>query len=449
MKARTALYSLVLSIAVIGGVFVFGNSSAHAAINGENGPIIYIENNPTEPQENEALNNNELNQILTTDSSGDNEKIAAESEDPITAAGISPPTSQNNYDIAYATETDNPDVCQDYEYTCASINKVTVDQNGNPIMPASNLATVNSLFGDSEKTPSNTWATNLSYSPDGNKVLTTVFSTLEYENMLSAIYEINNTTGIKTEIVSPRSDPCLNGGFADNGNIFYSQLNYEYNYLYGCQNVNYLDSEVQYDSDIWLIKPGQGPINLTNSPNISEFFIDVSSDNKYVLVADVNGYNEPSCGYALNFIFKNFNDSPFSCTYYLINTETGESTPLSEIPYFFVPAYFSPDNTSLIGTYLINSNNFRGIAVDTNLSYTASFNLTTKILTALTNTIGVQQWSPKVSAQTNQSTPSTTNTAVIKKVDQKTLPATGANSYIILLVSVLLITGSAIFFVKK
>ena len=74
MKARTALYSLVLSIAVIGGVFVFGNSSAHAAINGENGPIIYIENNSTEPQENDAINNNELNQILTTDSSGDNEK---------------------------------------------------------------------------------------------------------------------------------------------------------------------------------------------------------------------------------------------------------------------------------------------------------------------------------------------------------------------------------------
>ncbi len=456
MKAKLLTNLFILVGIFAGFLFLFLPSTANAAINGENGPIVYIENNTipekdiSEEPQNDAINNQNTNtnKVITTDSQGDNQQTAAETEDTITAVGISPPKSDNNYDIAYATETYSEEDCTVGEVSCAKINKVTVNSNGTPTGPSQPLATINSLFEPNESS-SLTRATNLSYSPDAQNILATIFSWNTQENLLSAVYQINNNTGSKTTIVTPRSDPCLNAGYADNGNIFYSMLNQELAYYLNCQDLNNIDSEVNFQSDIYVQKPGQAPINLTNTENISEFFIDVSSDNKFVLVADTNTYDGYWCNYALNFFFKDYSYWPFDCSYYLVNTETGELTQLFEMPYTFIPAYFAPDNTSLIGTnWPLPQVGLRSF-VDTNLPYTATLNLATMQMTALTNTLGVQQWSPRI-AQNDSHVPVQTITApnANNASSIKTLPATGINSYVLIGLAMLLITTPVLAYIK-
>lgn len=452
MRKGLFLVPIVAASALVLGFLAY-SPSASAALDGENGPIIYIEN--------ESQNNNKLaqevilvpdNQVVATDQQGNNEQIVEQTSDPITSAAISAPKDNATFDVAIATETMVG--CQENEKTCALVEKVNVDYAGAPTSDPTDLATLDSLVNTSANVSSKTWVSNLSYSPDGDTVLATQYSVNSNENMRSAVVAIDNNSGATTTVVTPRRDPCLNAGYADNGTIYYSRINSPLNDIYGCAGLNTIESEINYQSDIWFIRSGEVlPTRLTYTPKISEFFIDVSPDNQYVLVADTNTYydNEEDvtyeCNYGLNVVFYTNNFFPFGCNYYYVSTFDGSYELITQMPEYFIPKYFSPDNSSLIGTVYprvllpgLESFNLMGVSalaeVDTEIPYTASLNRTTFELTAISNRLGVQQWTPI--AQVQPVVP-VVPVSVVTTTSKATLPNTGISTNLIATVAMMLV----------
>lgn len=414
MKKGIFVIPLIVSAACVGGVLAF-SPSASAAIDGENGPIVYIDNQvPTETEngnnEDRAVIRQEdtVSQVITTAPDGSNEKVVAEETDGnITAVGISPPTAGNEYDIAYGVETKNN--CKTNEYTCAVVNKVTTNSDSTESTDPATLATLDSLVTGTKNNKSSSWVNNLSYSPDGQTVLATQYST-KFFDVKSSVIAIDNDTGGQTTIVAKSSDPYLNAGYADNGTIYYSKT-------------------TGLNTDIWYIIPGETTSQqLTTTKNMSEYFLDVSPDNKSVLVADVT--SSLDCLSAYGMLANRESTSYNHCKFYLISTADGSATPLSELKdEMFIPAYFSPDNSSLIGTVYGQqelSKSFKKKNVTP--LYTATFNLTTKLVAKVTDRVGVEQWTPLAIVTPTPETPTAVVTPVpVVAISSAALPNTGSS----------------------
>ena len=428
MKKGIFVIPLIVSAACVGGVLAF-SPSASAAIDGENGPIVYIDNQvPTETEngnnEDRAVIRQEdtVSQVITTAPDGSNEKVVAEETDGnITAVGISPPTAGNEYDIAYGVETKNN--CKTNEYTCAVVNKVTTNSDSTESTDPATLATLDSLVTGTKNNKSSSWVNNLSYSPDGQTVLATQYST-KFFDVKSSVIAIDNDTGGQTTIVAKSSDPYLNAGYADNGDIYFSQMKCSLDDI-----VCRWNNRSNLTSDIWVIKAGETtPAQLTTTSRINEYFIDVSPDSKSVLVAQ----DSPACTYHLYVLGKRDGHPPVFCDYYLVDTTTGAATKIEDMPSYFVPAYFSPDGTSLIGTAWPTAHKkteaARGLIENEAEVYTAVFNLSTKVLAKLTDQLGVIQWAPLAQADSTPEVPVVTVTATPTTVVSATLPNTGSSA---------------------
>lgn len=453
------VYPIALLFALF-GLTVITNTNASAAVSGENGPIVYVENQ-NQDSDRSGLSETPMvpsepvvdNRIVTTNPDGTNEQVVAAEDDPITAVGISPPTAEDTYDIAYGTNTTDSGVCNSNEASCAIVSTVNVTESGTPTALPTDLTTVHSILNNSVNRPSDTWVSNISYSPDGTNMLATVYSENK-NNLKSALMLIDNATGVTETIVGPRKDPCLNGGYADNGSIYYSRLNNASDNISYCYDLNLIDDEINYQSDIWVIRPGEDPVKLTSTPNKSEFFIDVSPDNKYVLVADTNSYRERSCYYADNFIYRDGSFDAYGCRYYYVDTTTGDIVKLTDMPEGFTPSFFSPDNKSIIGTYFpYYMGEATAFAVDTSEKYTALVDRTTFELIALTNQLGVSQWSPAVSSETptNPTTPAAPVTVTpVSATKTATLANTGVNStYVLAIAAMLVVMGGAVLATRR
>jgi hypothetical protein len=251
------------------------------------------------------------------------------------------------------------------------VNKVTTNSDSTESTDPATLATLDSLVTGTKNNKSSSWVNNLSYSPDGQTVLATQYST-KFFDVKSSVIAIDNDTGGQTTIVAKSSDPYLNAGYADNGTIYYSKT-------------------TGLNTDIWYIIPGETTSQqLTTTKNMSEYFLDVSPDNKSVLVADVT--SSLDCLSAYGMLANRESTSYNHCKFYLISTADGSATPLSELKdEMFIPAYFSPDNSSLIGTVYGQqelSKSFKKKNVTP--LYTATFNLTTKLVAKVTDRVGVE-----------------------------------------------------------
>jgi hypothetical protein len=433
MKIKGAFIISFFAIAACLVGFLAYSPSASAALDGENGPVLYTDNNVVDQNNAEKQEyENPVSQVITTAPDGTNEQVVATSEDKITAAGISGPTADNNYDIAYATES--KDDCAKYEKTCAVVNKVTTNEDSSVTTSPEVLAELPSLVNGTKYNKSESWVNNLSYSPDGNTVLATQYSKnqLDILNLYgkSAVIAIDNETGTTTTIVGPTTDSYLNAGYADNGTIYYSKTT----------------SLIPFNTDIWYITPDNPtPQQLTTSKNISEYFIDVSPDNSTVLVADVRSL---TCLSAYGVLANRYEQTYHNCNYYLVSTADGTATQLSDLPKWFMPAYFSPDNTLLIGTlFSKNTPNLR--ALNSFSAVTATYNLSTNEIAVISDRVGVKQWAPKVVAaetETVVTQAEATPTVAVAKTTAATLPNTGVsvNSFVYLIASLLFVASLAI-----
>ncbi len=426
MKIKGAFIISFFAMAACLVGFLAYSPSASAALDGENGPVLYTDNNVVDQNNAEKKESeNPVSQVITTAPDGTNEQVVATSEDKITAAGISGPTADNNYDIAYATES--KDDCAKYEKTCAVVNKVTTNEDSSVTTSPEVLAELPSLVNGSKYNKSESWVNNLSYSPDGNTILATQYST-KFLDEKSAVIKINNETGATDTIIGPTTDPYLNAGYADNGTIYYSKT-------------------TGLNTDIWYITPDDPttPKQLTTSKNISEYFIDVSPDTSTVLVADVHSL---TCFSAYGVLANRYEQTYHNCNYYLVSTADGTATQLSDLSKWFMPAYFSPDNTLLIGT-LFSKNNPNLRALNSFSAVTATYNLSTNEIAVISDRAGVKQWAPKVvAAETETVFTETEATPIVAvaKTTAATLPNTGVsfNSFVYLIAGLLLAASLAV-----
>jgi hypothetical protein len=438
VKKYLFLYPLFVAASVVGMLYIT-SPKAKAALAGENGPVLYIDS--------EA----DPNVVITTKPDGTGEETAASSTDSITAATISDPIPANNYDIVYATETLGTEEPPAVDCgltapfsTCAVLNKVTINDNGNPVSSVESV-TLDTLLNDDpildEDVYTNNLVYNLSYSPDSQNVLVaqqalSFKSTSEgdFNNIAnaSALLIFNTATNtVGAPIVSnDEIDYCLNGGYAQNGAIYYTSCPDE-------------ESGVLY-----YVVPGgtEGtPIVLQGDfVPLFPFFIDVSPDSSQVLIANIG---MTGCFYNI-MLFESANTSAGNCDYYYVSILDGTSELVSQLSFNstykinedFVPTFFSPDGNYIIGTIYPPENTFLK-SVDITIPYTAAFSRSDFSLTALTNTIGVQEWAPVAVIPA-----ATVNPTV--KTSAPTLPETGSDSSLILAVALILIAAGESFVVK-
>lgn len=253
---------------------------------------------------------------------------------------------------------------------------------------------------------------------------------------LTTIENVNLETGEVTTIVAPRIDRLVAGGYAQNGNIYYSRTN--------SKNGSINDNQ----ANIWVIEAGQTEaVKLTHSPNISEFYIDASPDNSVLLVANVlsgtpvlakgfMGYcNYPQAKYQF------YTD----CDYFYVNTADGSHEKLKKLVEGFVPVFFSPDGNYLIGTLYPENYWGGGARLSEDMPVTAIVarsNL--KVATKISDRLGVQEWAPLAVAQTT-----TTNPTVSTVVSGPTLPKTGTSELLVLAYATLLLAVASVVSIKS
>jgi hypothetical protein len=459
IKKALMLFPVFAGLAV--AAMLFGAApSAQAALDGENGPILYITEtepvNPTNP-ETDFVKPQEIpvpepeNAVVTTAPDGTADVVADTSTDKITSATISAPTTENNYDIVFATKDNQTQVCnnnREVRRTCdpnkvigseAVLNKITIDENRNPVAGTEESKTLVSLKDNlfDKELPYN-WVYQTSYSPDGSQVLVTQAASWQNPEKSSSIPVYtslilvdtkNFASGPVTTVVKSAIDPCLSGAFADNGAIYYSTCKNLMN-----PNILYFDTS----STISTSTPKK--LNNEFKNNLYPYFIDVSPDNSVVLFANL----APSkgsfiCLYGHNVLYTKLDKSAINCSYYY-GSASGNSkiNELSKanLNVDFVPKFFSPDGKYIIGTvfpqnFLSRSGLLALQAVNTNEPYTAAFSTADYSLTPVSNMIGVQEWGPLAFATPNEPgkgsvvvasvTPTTTS--------QATLPNTGVSLY--------------------
>jgi hypothetical protein len=325
-KVKVSALALVsvLTCAMVTGL---GGGRAMATLEGENGPIVYVSGGESASVAQVEGNSEEevvesSSEVITTNPLGQNQTTVAENNSTssfITAATISAPDTSGTHTIAYA-ESDI--VCyqsieldeggteyqemecpygdefleRGYFTTDVSIRTVTVDQNGQPTGAPEHVVTIGA--GENPEYALN-MVQHMSFSPDSTNVVETRLvingkgmgiqesdEDDEEEEMCFGFCvtfeQVMLDDGTVNTIVPFRFDPYLNGGYGQNGNIYYSMSDEEYEgYGYeGAETVNV---------DIWYI-PAGGPLDtayrVTDTDDIDEVFVDALPDDTKLLVWD-------------------------------------------------------------------------------------------------------------------------------------------------------------------
>lgn len=433
MKQSKLLLAFGFAAFAFLGLSIVASPNAKAALDGTNDPILYVD----QPQCVDVCDQSQpTSTVVTTTPSGSDEVVAATSDTYISAATISAPAATGSHDIVYssdATTCSEPVIldsvapldvpqCNSGSATQAQINKVTIDENRNPVGAPTTLVTLPTLVDAYNSTDT---VYNLSYAPDAKSVLASRNSIAGGDGIadyLATIEKIDTTTGDVTTIVDPVCDVLLRGGYGDNGNIYFSKSTYEDCCLHA----------KSFSANIWYIPAGKTEaVQLTfdqeDSNNVAEYYIDASPDNTQLLVVDAN-----TCSYPYNVVF----GIPFlpegGCAYYYVNITDGSLTAIPEMNEQFVPKFFSPDGSSLIGTLYPVEQIGLLRSFDPSLPSTAVA-LRTDLANpvAITNLVGIQEWAPGVAV-----VPTTTPVTPVSA----TLPNTGASTTFALAFAIALIT---------
>lgn len=461
---RRALFVIPFftAFALLGTLFV-ASPRAYAALEGENGPIVYIDNQAQTQTDPTIVLPDELppvepeNQVITTNSDGTGDIVADSTTDEITSATISAPTDEGNYSIVYATESvvdpcdglKSDTLVPELKKPCntgteAVLTQVTLDENRNPISTPVDK-TLDPLTDKNGKDLSNNWVIQTSYSPDGASVLITRVAQNHHNGPLYSAIELVSMADFANApvvtVVASGEDECLSGGFAQDGSIYFSSC------------PRHQHARMQSDAGVYFYAVGadftEAPQTLFENKGIRPYFIDVSPDSSQVLVADISKKKPAnnksmsmgtSCRYAQRVVNNDYDRSAGVCDYYYGSADS--VTLISELSWEFlgvdfVPRFFSPDGAYIIGTVfpVDDCNQYARCLRQLNMEaapYTAAFSRTEFTLTKLTDLIGVQEWAPLFVAKTEGNVLGTSTTQV-----QATLPNTGANSYAILLAALI------------
>ena len=403
MYKSALLGTAVLTATCLG--LALGGGTAHAELAGDNGLMLYAQN---DQNSNCAETNSEtpLSTVETTDSTGTSAPVvAATTPNCVTAATISAPDSNNQNTIVYATQT------PDEDDPAATLSKVTVDQQGNPVStPTTNFYSVPTTSGPGG--PFNFFTTTsndpsidkLSYSPDGtnvaatqsNAVTTTTnfcfiiplpgcsFSTTTTTDAIVKVAVADGAAETLYQYVAPSSylpssEANIAAGYAQNGVIYFSAPS-DPNDNTAPLSAGF--SEVQRNSDIWYI-PANGHASdvkrLTNTTLLNEFFLAAAPDSSKLLVCDASSSGP---------------------NYYFVSTLDGSETLLGMRAAGYYPIGFSPDGTMLYGDLNQGSsfnpcNHFGFIIPDA----TAFSSLNASDPQAVNMLVGVVGWAPKPTAK--------------------------------------------------
>jgi hypothetical protein len=444
------MYKKVLFSAALFGLCFFGLSAlngpkAQAALEGENGPIIYIENKE------EIIDNDEveINNVYATQPDGSGQTTVASTEDTITSATISSPDPAGSHQVVFATEDTKLEcesgaeaqICEVYSKTSeASLNKVVINGQGEPTSAVASSVVPNMIANDKEMDYN--WIPQTSISPDGSKTLiikiatsTGIFESYEqfYKQMaIVNTQDIGSSTIAVTNITDPAYDPCLNGGFAQDGGIYFTT----------CPHWNIKSGN---NAGLYYLAPGVLDVakatkvySATEEEIAHPFFIDTAPNSQKVLVTSIDYMNdrEPSNGFSTVCNYGLFFDLgimhyPGDCQYFLIDSNSGTSQALPEFDELFVPAFFAPNGQGLIGTvYTHRITPLNSVNNNVEQPYTAYYSFADGSIVAISDQIGVQEWAPKAKLVS-----STTN------VSPATLAYTGNNVMAVFIASLVFLLG--------
>jgi hypothetical protein len=377
IDSKFVVFAVILGLLTFVGLS--GNASATLA--GENGPIVYVEEHEEQYECDEGQNltldtieeewecpTGDITQVITTDAEGQNPVVAAEfseeDDEEATTATISPNDEDGSHEIIFGTEkrecvemdvewepVDLSAVTEEqycYFYNASAvIYRVQIDANGNPLGEPEVISTVTGSLED--VVYYDNYYIELSYAPDGTTVVGTRFYYAEHMNENDVVcfdecgdeYEgygpnfvietVDLKTGEITNLVGPKYDPFMNAGYGQNGNIYFTQSPMKKADWISHNKALVDDEEENYSSDVWYFTPGStDAIQLTDTPDINEYFLSVSPDSKQVLVCD-----------------------PYSeyMRFYLVDTATGEVVMIelddSDSP--FLPKFFAPNGEGYLG----------------------------------------------------------------------------------------------------
>lgn len=351
----TKLTLPLLAFMAVVGVSVFAPSHASAALAGENGPILYVDNAATNQQADPSIavpapEPVVENTVNTTNPDGSNTIVADSNENQITSATISAQKPDTNYDVVYATENNTCELeikpldaaaVDDYCATEAELNLVTIDSNRNPLGDTI-TKTLDPLTKANGGELNNTRVYQTSYSPDGTQVLITVAGSndrdYDYRSILLVSTQNFASSPVVT-VVPTAKDKCLSGAFAQNGLIFFSS----------CPKYADTAGVYYYEAGADYTLP---PKVLFENEIKSPYLIDVSPDSKEVLLTTLSR----SCNYAKNVLNFRHDLSAGYCDYYY-----GTSNLVTPIPELSRDALEGKDfvqQKAGLGTLCINQQNF-------------------------------------------------------------------------------------------
>ncbi len=441
---------------------------AYAALAGEDGVIIATEQTETYNTQNETTNYGSAVTAVQPDGSG--ATVIAENAEGnysvITSATVSAPEGtsvENQTNTVVYTETvqqcyvyeepsltvvekvvlpGGPDtaVCEGYDeyesHQTVDVKQVTIDENG----VAQNDPTLVTTIGDDEERHDINMVLNSSFAPDSENVLlvryTYDYTESFFGTSLSRIENVNLTDGTVEEVVAPQFDYAMNGGYAQNGNIFFSKTTYEEPVD---EEVDMYDRPVMSSSDIWVILSGSAfstASRITDEGNL--FYIDASPDNTKLLVQKGKegfGYVDLTSGCMTG---------PTYCTVTLIDST-------------MMPAFFSPKGTRVTGITFnyqeartdmlvaLESESYLNVAVAPAGDLTSPIGIASKTVAGLNEVYSAVQleWAPKLAAAPQVLGSSTTVAAAPALVN------TGVNTGITTLLAVVLLGTSWITLFRK
>jgi hypothetical protein len=434
---------------------------AYAALAGEDGVIIATEQNINYDTQSETVTYDSSVTAMQPDGTGGT--VIAENAEGnysvITSATVSAPEGTSVVDqtntVVY-TETvqqcytyEEPslntvekvvldggpatEVCTGYEgyesHQTVDIKQVTIDENG----VAQNTPTLVTTIGDNEERYDVNMVINSSFAPDSENVLIVRY-TYDYTDSydatsLTRIENVNLTDGTVEEVVAPQFDYAMNGGYAQNGNIYFSKTTYDEPVD---EVVDMVARPIFNSSDIWVILSGSAfstATRITNEGNL--FYIDASPDNTKLLV------QKGKEGFAYVDLTSGCMTGPTYCTVTLIDSE-------------MYPAFFSPKGTRVTGitfNYMdarteafvaLESENYMNVAVAPAGDLASPIGIASKTVAGLNEVYSAVQleWAPKLAAAPQVLGSSTTVAAA------PTLVNTGVNTAVASLLAVVLLGTS-------
>jgi hypothetical protein len=423
-------YVLALPLACLLSVMAFlaiYTSSAKAALDGADGRILLTDNSELSEDVQEPVTS-----VSTMNPDGSDLEVAATSGSEITAATISAPQPDNGHLIVYATEEYTS--CDGYCYASdAVINSVNINKDGSPtslptvvtVMPA-----MNDPYDEDYETDYNR-VYDLSISPDSTTVVAAQIGSIYYGEDsywdLTSLSVVDLETGDIDYIVEPNNDYYLNGGYAQNGDIYFTKSTCDMTVTRGdCEAAVYLLSA---GSDTAVA------LEATTTNEINEFYIDITSDSATILVADI----QEGCSY--NYMVMYNSDSyPGLCNYYYVDTATGATTLVDNTNILFVPKFFSPEDDYVVGT-LFSELQFGRSA----FSITPFEEVTTRPATAIALRIGNSWGEPiAISSQLGVQEWAPVNPVSTVVPAGETLANTGSNVAVFVGIIAILVTFSAI-----